>query len=294
MPALITPLHADQSVNVNTLRKQVNRFLDSGVHGLYVLGTTGEFYALCTNDKLLIAQTVINEANGRLPVHVGVGGNSTEDVIRMSRNMADLGADVLSVITPYFMKFTQAELLNHYERIAEGSSLPILLYNIPLFTQNILEPDTVKTLSSHSNIIGIKDTSGNMDLTTSYINYAGPEFSVLGGTDSQWLDVLKAGGDGAISALTNLVPTLFVEIYRSYMSGEREKAEHLQQLIQPLHEATGKATIPAALKYLMHSAGFEVGEPKLPALPVDNELAQALTIVVEDYRDYLYIYHNKG
>ncbi|PGY06593.1 4-hydroxy-tetrahydrodipicolinate synthase [Bacillus sp. AFS031507] len=198
IPAMLTPLTVEQKVNEAVTRQLTNHLIDSGVHGIFILGTNGEFHLLNTEEKLEMTRIVIDEVNGRVPVMVGTGGNSTEEAIELSQKMEQLGADALSLITPFFIPPTQEELAVHFEKVAESTSLPFLLYNIPARTGVNIEPETVARLAKVPNIVGIKDSSGNFANIENYINAAkGEDFSVFAGTDSLILQTLQAGGKGA-------------------------------------------------------------------------------------------------
>lgn len=162
-PAMLTPLTKDQSIDISALKQLTNHLIDAHVHGLFALGSNGEFHMFNIEDKLKVAEVIIQETAGRVPVMVGSGGNSTEEAIWLSKEMERLGADALSVITPFFIPPTQDEAAAHYKTIAASVSLPVLLYNIPSKTGFHLEPETVAELAKVDNIVGIKDSSGKFE-----------------------------------------------------------------------------------------------------------------------------------
>lgn len=173
--------------------------IDAHVHGLFALGTNGEFHMFNIEDKLKVAEIIIQETAGRVSVMVGSGGNSTEETIWLSKEMERLGADALSVITPFFIPPTQEEAA-HYKTIAASVSLPVLLYNIPSKTGFHLEPETVAELAKVDNIVGIKDSGGKFENIQKYIEQTKQEdFAVFAGTDSLILKTLQAGGAGAVA-----------------------------------------------------------------------------------------------
>lgn len=207
IPPIITPMHADESINTAELRRQVDRQIENGVHALFCFGTNGEGYILDGREKQLVLETVIEQANGRVPVYAGTGCVSTRETIAQSRMARDAGADVLSIITPSFAAASQQELYDHYRAVAEAVDIPIVLYNIPARTGNALAPETVARLSRIENIVGAKDSSGNWDNMKAYLDGTrGSGFAVLSGNDGLILDCLKNGGRGGVAGCANVYP----------------------------------------------------------------------------------------
>ncbi len=285
IPAMVTPLTKEQTVNEHVTRQLTNYLIQSGVHGIFTLGTNGEFHLLHTEEKIKVAQCIIEEANGRVPVIVGTGGNSTEEVIQLSKQMEAIGADALSVITPYFIAPTQKEVIVHYEKIAENTSLPILLYNIPSRTGMDLEPETVATLAKVPNIVGIKDSSGKFDNIQQYINVTKEDdFSVFAGTDSLILKTLMAGGVGAVAATANMIPDIVLSIYNSWLKGDIEEAEKAQEKLQPLRDTFKYGTLPSVLKKAVEVYGIPVGPPKLPVSELSGDALSKVEEMVSYYK----------
>lgn len=175
IPAMITPFTEQYTLHEPALRLMVRRFIDAGVHGLFGLGTNGEFFSLTFEEKVRIAEIIVEETKGSIPVYMGSGGIGTEEVIRLTREFERIGVDAVSVITPYFLTFTQQELLEHYKTIADSTSLPVVMYNIPSRTGNHLQTATVAELSKVPNIVGIKDSTGSYDNILAYLQATDPE-----------------------------------------------------------------------------------------------------------------------
>lgn len=284
IPAIVTPIRQDQTVNEVVLHQLVSHLIESGVHGIFALGTNGEFHLFNKEDKLKIAKTVIEAVNGKVPVILGAGGNSTEESIELSKEMEALGADALSVITPYFIAPSQEELMEHFKKVAESTSLPVLLYNIPGRTGVNIEPETAAALADVPNIIGIKDSSGNFENIEHYIELTkDKDFSVLAGTDSLILQTLKAGGAGAVAATANLLPEIVVSIYTQWMNGNLEEAEKAQSRLQPLRDTFKYGTLPSALKKAVVLSGIDVGPPKLPIKELEGEGLEVVKQMVSSY-----------
>ena len=169
IPPILTPMDEEENIDEAELRNQVNRLIDAGVHGIFAFGTNGEGYILSEEEKERVLEIVIEETAGRVLVYAGTGAVSTRDTIRLSKRAKDMGADVLSVITPWFAAASQEELIEHYTAVAKAVDLPIVLYNIPARTGNALTPAAVAKLARVDNIVGAKDSSGNFDNMLQYI-----------------------------------------------------------------------------------------------------------------------------
>lgn len=284
IPAMVTPFDQNGKVNETALRRLAGNMTTAGCHGLFVLGSNGEFFSLSNEEKVEIARIVVDEVNGQIPVYAGTGGNSTEETIMLTRQMEEAGVTAVSVITPYFVKLTQDELKQHFESIAEAVNLPIILYDIPGMTGNPLAPTTVKELSKVPNIVAIKDSSGSFDNVLKNLEAQGPDFTVLVGTDSLILPALMAGGGGAIAATANLLPKVVVSIYEKWNAGDHEGAELQQRKLRAIRNAFGKGTLPSVLKQAMNSAGLEVGPPRLPVKVLPESVKLEVEAIVDEYR----------
>ncbi|KRE32321.1 4-hydroxy-tetrahydrodipicolinate synthase [Paenibacillus sp. Soil724D2] len=283
IPAMITPFDESQNLNESALRQLVRRFIDANVHGLFCLGTNGEFFSLTFEEKLRVAEIVIEEAQGRLPVYVGAGCVGTKETAKLAARLEQMGADALSIITPYFLTFTQQELIGHFRTVAEATALPIILYNIPARTGNSLLPRTVMELSKVPNIVGIKDSSGSFDNILQVLELCEPDFAVLAGTDSLILPTLMAGGHGAIAATANVFPEVVSSIYDLWMQGKPEKAELSQRKLRALRSAFSLGTLPSVLKEVMNMIGLPAGEPRLPVQSLTPSAKGELRIVMARY-----------
>lgn len=212
IPPVITPMNddAEQTVNHEELRKQVERLLAGGVHGIFPLGTNGEAYALSAREKEEILATVIDQVKGRVPVYAGTGCITTAETIRMSKRAEELGADALSIITPSFAVASQKELYDHYVAVAKHVNIPIILYNIPPRTGNKLLPETVQALCRDVDVIvGAKDSSGDIENLKAYIRLTkelDKDVAILAGNDGAILTCLKEGGAGGIAGRANIWP----------------------------------------------------------------------------------------
>ena len=219
IPAVVTPFDKHDNVDTGVLRNLVDYLVDSGVHGLFVLGSQGEFWALDYDEKKTILETVMDEVNGRIPVYAGTGGISTREVLKLTAMAESVGVDAVSILTPFFLSLTDEELYNHYKKIASSTELPVILYTNPDRTGANLSPRLLARLSRIDNIVGIKDSSGDLSLTTEYIRQTDEDFSVLAGRDTLILATLLYGGKGSIAATANVVPKTAVDIYEAFIAG---------------------------------------------------------------------------
>ncbi|CAE6697585.1 MULTISPECIES: 4-hydroxy-tetrahydrodipicolinate synthase [Paraburkholderia] len=285
IPALITPMTAVEDVDEAGLRTLIERLIEAGVHALFVLGTNGEFIALNEAEKLRIAKIAVDQARSRVPVIAGTGAYATRDVIDLNSKMLDVGVDAVSVITPYFNGATQQELFTHYERIAQATTLPVMLYTIPAKAGVTLTIDTVRRLSEIPNIRGIKDSGGDFDRLLQLINLRRDDFAVFTGTDSMILWSLIAGGDGAVAATTNAVPGVVTSIWKHFQAGDIAAARKAQESLRALRDAFALGTMPVVLKTAAEMLGMPAGPARSPAQPLDAGARARLEQALAVYRD---------
>lgn len=283
IPPVITPLTAEQELDLPRLKAHIDFMLAKGVHGIFVLGTTGEFYALDEREKQTVVATAIAHVNGRSPVFVGTGAETTREVIRLT-NMAEREhASGVSVITPYFIKPTQAEIFDHFHRIAESTKIPVVLYNNPATCGGLsIEPETVARLAEIPNIIGIKDSSGDLQNTIEIIRQTPPnKFSVLNGRDTLILAALNSGAHGAIPASCNIAPELCVGIYESFIKGDLIAAKDFQSRLHPVRMAMSLGTGNGAIKEALALLGRPCGPNRLPIAPLSEDKKAKLKSILE-------------
>lgn len=282
---ILTPMDKDEEINEEELRNQVRRLIACGVSGIFAFGTNGEGYILSEKEKEQVLSVVIDEAAGRVPVYAGTGCVSTKDTIRLSKTAMNLGADILSVITPSFASASQEELYRHYKEIAQSVDLPIVLYNIPARTGNALSPDTVERLSKVENIVGVKDSSGNFDNMLQYIEKTKDEdFAVLSGNDSLILWNLLAGGTGGIAGCANVFPKNMVKIYRYFLSGDLEQARQCQDNIREFRQLFRYGNSNTVVKKAVAALGYPVGECRKPFSELSEEGERRMKEVMRKYR----------
>ena len=285
---ILTPMNEDESLNLPELRNQIERLIAAGVHGIFPFGTNGEGYILSEQEKEQVLEVCVDQVKGRVPVYAGSGCISTRDTIRQSRRAKELGADVLSIITPSFAAASQDELYAHYRAVAESVDLPILLYNIPARTGNALAPATVARLADIDNIVGAKDSSGNFDNILQYIECTrGKGFTVLSGNDSLILWTLLAGGQGGIAGCANVFPKNMVAIYENFVKGDMTAAREAQDAIRPFRNTFRFGNPNTIVKTATAMLGYPVGKCRAPF----NGLSEAS---VEAVRQALELLGSKG
>ena len=288
IPPILTPMNDDfeQSVNYAELRNQVERLLRGGVHGLFPVGTNGEAYILSMQEKETILETVIDQVKGRVPVYAGTGCVSTAETVRMSKIAQKLGADALSVITPFFAAASQKELYDHYVAVAKAVDLPIILYNIPPRTGNKLLPETVQKLCRDvDNIVGAKDSSGDIENLKAYIRLTKElpkEVAILAGNDGAILTCLKEGGSGGIAGRANIWPNALASIYDRFTAGDLEGAQQAQDAIAALQTVFKFGNPNTIIKKAVALLGYPVGDCRRPFSYVPEEGIEALKQVLAD------------
>lgn len=281
---IVTPMNEDETINTDELRRQVDRQIEAGIHGIFPFGTNGEGYILNFDEKKLVLQTVIDQVAGRVPVYAGTGCISTKETIEQCKMAMDCGADVLSVITPSFAKASQHELIVHYETVAAAvPEAPIVLYNIPARTGNALAPETVAELAKIDNIVGAKDSSGDWTNLSAYIELTKDmDFAVLSGNDSLILKALQAGAKGAIAGCANVYPKNMVGIYENFKKGDIEAAQKCQDAVAPLRACFKYGNPNTVVKTAVNLLGYPVGKCRAPFNYLPEEGIEALKQTLAD------------
>ena len=286
IPPIVTPMNADESVNIPELRSQVERQIAGGVHGIFPFGTNGEGYILSLKEKEEILEAVVDQVKGRIPAYAGSGCISTQDTIYMSKRAEELGADVLSIITPSFAVASQKELYDHYVEVAKHVNIPIVLYNIPPRTGNKLLPETVAKLAKDVDVImGAKDSSGDRDNLKAYIDLTqelDKDFSVLAGNDGNILFCLQNGGKGGIAGRANLWPKTVASIYNYFVAGELDKAQEAQDAVAALQRVFKFGNANTIIKKAVNLLGYPVGDCRRPFNYLCQEGVEELKLVLKE------------
>lgn len=279
---VITPFDQKQNIDENALRSVIRHILNGGVHGIFVTGTTSEFYALSHEDHERIFQIAVEEVRGRVPVYAGTTGITTKEAICLTKIAEDCGVDAVSVLTPYFISLTQEELYQHYKAIAESTSLPVILYDNKPKTNLTIRPETVERLSKIDNIVGMKDSTGDLTNTLEIIRRTreNTDFHVLMGRDSLIFSALCSGAAGAVAACANVAPRLVSDIYDKFMAGDLAGAREAQFTLLPLRIAFSLGSFPAVIKEAMEMIGIDVGVCKLPTSCLNSKERNELHLIL--------------
>ncbi len=279
--ALVTPFRGDGALDEATLQALVKRQVDAGIDFLVPCGTTGESPTLTHEEHLRVVQIAVELAKGRVPVLAGAGGYNTAEVIALSRELAELGADGILSVTPYYNKPTQEGLFQHYRAIAEAVSLPIILYSVQGRTGVNIEPGTVKRLAEIENIVGIKEASGNVSQMAAILNAVPDEFIVLSGDDAITLPVISLGGRGVISVVSNEIPAEMSQLTRLALQGDFPGARALHRRYHSLMEVNFVESNPIPVKAAMAEMGLLEPVWRLPLVAPKAENCARIRAVLE-------------
>lgn len=284
IPPVVTPMQANEDLDLPRFTWFLDHLIAQKVHALFVLGTNSEFYALDDVEKQQIVSTAVQHVAGRLPVIVGTGAETTREVIRLTKMAEKEGAAGVSVITPYFVQPTQEELITHYQRVASATRLPVMLYNNPGPCGGVkLLPETVATLAeSCSNIVAIKDSSGDLQNTIDYVRVVPDRVSVFQGRDTIIYPSLLCGAKGAVAASANVAPHICVELYNAVQRGDLAAAWQAQQKLHPVRVSLMLATAPGGPKAALRLLGMDMGPSRGPITPLAGaKLEQMRQALVE-------------
>jgi len=282
VPAMVTPFTVDEQLNERALAALVNRLIADGVHGVFVLGSQGEYYALDPAEKRRAIEVTVEAANGRVPVYAGTGANTTRDAVALTRMAEQAGADAVSVITPSFITPSQDELYQHYREVASSTRLPVLLYSNPGRTGVHISVQLGAKLASIDNIVGIKDSSGDMSVTAAFIAATPPEFRVFAGRDTLVFATMLYGGAGAVAASANVAARHLVRVYNACVEGNMERARAAQAEIAPLRDAFSLGTFPAVIKEALLMTGLDAGPCRRPVGPLNDDARARLRKVLDE------------
>ena len=271
---LATAFNNSGAVDVSTMRKLTKFVVDNGVRGVMPAGSTGEFFGLNKKDRKILLEAVLSEAQGKIPVYAGTGAVTTREVIELTKQAEEIGADGVLILTPFYIMPSQEDLYEHYVRIANNTSLPVIVYSNPGRTGGVCPaPETVLKLSRIENIVGLKDSSGNLALTAEYIRQTEDgDFCVLMGQDKLFFAGLMHGCTALVAATANVAPKLVVELYDAYVNKSFERCLHLQKKVTLLRDGFECLPFPVAAKALIKMVGIDVGPPRAP-LGLGRELS---------------------
>lgn len=279
--ALVTPFR-DGKVDHETLKALVDRQIAAGQKGLVPCGSTGESATLTHEEHGAVIETVVKHAAGRVPVVAGTGSNSTAEAIQLTKEAEAAGADGALLISPYYVKPTQDGIVAHYRAVAESTGLPIVLYNIPGRTASTIEIPTLATLAEVDNIVAVKDSTGSLDRIMDTIAACGDKLAVLSGDDSLTLPLIAMGASGAISAVSNVIPSEMAQVTDAALAGRWDEARQLHYRVLPLLRALFLESNPIPIKSALSMLGLCENSVRLPLRAISDGARDELAGVMKD------------
>lgn len=281
--AMVTPFRSDGSINYEQAELLIEHLLATGTASLVITGTTGESPTLSTEEKLSLLKFVVEKVNNRVPVIAGTGSNSTVASIDLSIKAEALGVNGLMIVTPYYNKPNQRGLIAHFTAIANATTLPIVVYNIPSRSVINMELETMVTLSQIPSIKFLKEANGNLDQMTRILSETKGNLEVYSGDDSLTLPLLAIGGSGIISVASHVVGNEMHEMIEAFRTGNHTEASRIHQSLLPLIQALFKHPNPIVVKYALSKVGIDAGSLRLPLVEMAESEKREFDVVWEQY-----------
>jgi 4-hydroxy-tetrahydrodipicolinate synthase len=280
--ALVTPFHKDGSIDFKAFKKLIDRCVDGKVDYLVPLGTTGETVTLTVDEKRAVIDFVVEVNDGRVPVMLGLGGNSTQELMRMMGEIDFSGIDAILSVSPYYNKPSQRGIIQHYRLIASESPVPVVLYNVPGRTGSNMDVQTTLELAEEENIIGIKEASGNIEKIMRIIQHKPKDFLVISGDDVLTLPILSCGGDGVISVIANAYPRDCSELVRAGLEGNFDRARRLHYKLLEITNAIFADGSPSGVKGLLSLLNVCAEHVRLPLTPVGKSVLNKFEAIIKN------------
>ena len=284
LTAMVTPFNEKGEVDYEQAKKLALALLDSGSDGVVPVATTGESPTLLREEEGRLLAELKSAVGERGSIIAYTGSNSTAEALEATEQAERIGVDACLLVVPYYNKPTQEGLYQHFKTVAQSTSLPCILYNVPSRTVVNLSVDTVIKLNQIDNIIGIKEASGNLEQISMIISNTRDDFLVWSGNDSDTLPILAVGGYGVISVISHLVGNQIREMIDNFVNGEVDKAASIHRHLLPLINALFIVSNPIPIKYALNYVGFNVGKPRLPLTEPDEKSAAFIRDTLKDYR----------
>ena len=268
--AMVTPMDAQGDIDYDAMGRFIDLQIDSGINALVVMGTTGENATIEPEDQTAVIRYTVERAAGRIPVIAGTGTNNTEHVLRNTREACRVGADAVLVVTPYYNKATQNGLIKHFYTVADASTVPVIVYNVPGRTGVNIQPKTLAALAEHPNIAGVKEASGNMAQMVEMAAVCGDKMDIYSGEDALTVPMMAMGAKGTISVLSNVVPRESVAMTDACLAGDYKTAAAWQCRLLPLINALFSEVNPIPAKAAVSAMGFGEDSLRLPLTPMED------------------------
>ncbi|HEV7832184.1 MAG TPA: 4-hydroxy-tetrahydrodipicolinate synthase [Caballeronia sp.] len=276
IPAIVTPMHEDGSLDLPAFRKLIDWHAQEGSNGLVVVGTSGESATLSVDEHILMVKTAVEHTAKRFPIIAGAGGNSTSEAVELAKAAKEVGADATLQVVPYYNKPTQEGMYQHFRKIAESVDLPVILYNVPGRTVADMNHDTVLRLADVPGIVGVKEATGNIDRAANLIKYAPAHFAIYSGDDPTAIALMLLGGHGNISVTANLAPRAMSELCRAALAGDAITARKIHLSLLSLHKQMFCESNPIPAKWALAALGRMEGGIRLPLTPLDARYHDAV------------------
>ncbi|BFM48167.1 4-hydroxy-tetrahydrodipicolinate synthase [Marinomonas sp. THO17] len=274
--ALITPMLADGAVDTEKLDDLIEFHINEGTHGIVAVGTTGEASTLTHEEHANVIRQVVKKVNGRVHVIAGTGANSTHEAIDLTRSAKEAGADACLLVTPYYNKPTQEGLFQHFKAVAQAVDIPQILYNVPGRTGCDMQNDTVVRLSTITNIVGIKDATGDLERGQALLEMVSTDFAVYSGDDPTAVSLMLLGGKGNISVTANVAPKMVAQAAEFAIAGQADKAQDLDSSISSLHKNLFLESNPIPVKWAVSQLGLCQEGIRLPLTPLAEQYHAAV------------------
>ena len=284
LTAMVTPFNEEGKVDYEQAKRLALALINSGSEGLLVAGTTGESPTLVRAEEFRLFSEVKSAIGRRGAIVAGTGSNNTAEALEATKEAERIGVDACLLVVPYYNKPTQEGLYQHFKTIAQGTSLPCILYNVPSRTVTSLSADTTIKLSQIDNIIGVKEACGNLDQIAKIISNTRDDFLVYSGNDGDTFPIMVLGGYGVISVASHLVGNQLKEMIDNITNGEIDKAASIHHRLLPLINALFILSNPIPLKYALNYIGFNVGKPRLPLTEPDEKSAAFIKDALKNHR----------
>ena len=281
LTAMVTPFDQNGEIDFNATKTLVEHLITNGTDGLVVAGTTGESPTLTTEEKIELFKCVVEAAAGRVHVIAGTGSNNTQASISLTKLAEETGVDGIMLVAPYYNKPSQEGLYQHFKTIAESTSLPVMLYNIPGRSVVNISVETIVRLSEIPNIVSIKEASGNLDAMAEIISKTPSDFTLYSGDDGLTIPVLAIGGAGVISVASHIIGNDMQEMINAFKNGDVQKAAATHRNLLPIMRALFIAPSPSPVKAALNLNGIQVGGVRLPMVPLSNKEQSALEEVLQ-------------
>jgi 4-hydroxy-tetrahydrodipicolinate synthase len=268
---IITPYKTNGDLDLKKLRSHIRFLIENGVHGIFALGTAGEFALLSKEERTKVLKTTVDEVNGKVPVLAGVSDPGTRNVIANGKTATDIGVDVIVVTTPYYFHTTEEGLYSHFSTITSKLDIPVVIYNIPSFTGHFISVNLAKRLSEIKNIIAMKYTASDFASFVELVQVVGSKISMLIGSDTLIYSALNIGASGAVVGGSNVFPEQFVRIYDLFQKKDYETSKQVQLGLLPFINVMHIGTFPSALKEALRILGFNMGSVRKPLMPLTKK-----------------------